>query len=92
MSPRGDPRESGEFLLIRSAELCVHRSQGRLFPREFLVEIRGIGCALDGREVGWWDPLVVDVVKVDIFEEEVSLDILGIGLARSQSSSGISSQ
>lgn len=79
MSPWGDPRESSEFLLIRCAQLCVDWSQGRLFPCEFLVEIGGIGRSLDCWEVGWWDSFVVDIIKVDIFEEEVSLDIFSIG-------------
>jgi hypothetical protein len=92
MSPRSDPRESSEFLLIGGAQLSVNWSQGWLFPCEFLVEIGGIGCALDSWEVWWWDPLVVDIVKVDILEEEVSLDILSIGLASTKSSCRVSSQ
>jgi hypothetical protein len=63
-----------------------------LFPCEFLVEIGGISCALDGREVRWWDPLVVDIIEIDIFEEEVSLDIFSVRLASTESSSRVSCQ
>jgi len=63
-----------------------------LFPGEFLVEIGSISCALDGREVRWWNPLVVDIIEIDILEEEVSLDIFSIGLASTKSSSGVSCQ
>lgn len=92
MSPWCDPRESSEFLLIRRAQLGMNGSQGWLFPCEFLVEIGGIGCALDCREVRWWDPLVVDIIEIDIFEEEVSFDIFCIGLASTKSSCWISGQ
>jgi hypothetical protein len=47
----------------------MDRRQGRLFAREFLVKVRGIGRSLDSGEVGWWDSFMVDIVKVDIFEE-----------------------
>jgi hypothetical protein len=63
-----------------------------LFPCEFLVEIGGIRGALDGREIRWWDPLVVDIIEIDIFEEEVSLDIFSVGLASTKSSSRVSCQ
>jgi len=63
-----------------------------LFPSEFLVEVGSIGCALDRGEIRWWDPLVVDVIKVDIFEEEVPLNVLCVGFASTQSSSRISSE
>jgi len=35
---------------------------------------------------------VVDIIKVDIFEEEVSLDVLCVGFASTQSSCGVSSE
>ena len=70
----------------------MDRSEGWLFPGEFLVEIGSIRCALDGWEVRWWDPLVVDIIKVDILEEEVSLDIFSVRLASTKSSSGVSCQ
>jgi hypothetical protein len=70
----------------------VDRGQGWLFPGELLVEIGSIGCALDSREVRWWDPLVVDIIEIDIFEEEVSLDIFSVRLASTESSSRVSCQ
>lgn len=73
-------------MLVRRAQLRVNRRQRRLLAREFLVEVGRVGRAFDGREVRRWDPFVVDIVKVDIFEEEVSLDVLRVGLASSQSS------
>lgn len=63
-----------------------------MFPGEFLVEIGSISCALDGREVRWWDPLVVDIIEIDILEEEVSLDVLSVGLTSTKSSSRVSCQ
>ena len=63
-----------------------------MFPGEFLVEIGGIGGALDSREVRWWDPLVVDIIEIDILEEEVSLNIFSVGLASTKSSSRVSCQ
>jgi hypothetical protein len=70
----------------------VDWSEGWLFPGEFLVEIGSIGCALDSREIRWWDPLVVNIIEIDIFEEEVSLDIFSVRLASTKSSSGVSCQ
>jgi len=63
-----------------------------LFSGEFLVEIGSVGCTLDSREIGWRDPLVVDIIEIDILEEEMSLDILGIGLACTKSPSRVSCQ
>jgi hypothetical protein len=68
----------------------MDRRQGRLFPCELLVEIGSIGCALDSGEVGRWDPLVVYIIKVDVLEEEMSLDVFCIGFAGTESSSRIS--
>jgi hypothetical protein len=63
-----------------------------LLPCEFLIEVGGIGCALDSREVRWWDPLVVNIIEIDILEEEVSLDIFSVSLASTKSSSRVSCQ
>jgi len=63
-----------------------------LLPGEFLVEIGSIGCTLDSREIGWSDPLVVDIIEIDILEEEMPLDILSVGLACTKSSSRVSGQ
>lgn len=70
----------------------MNRSQRRLFPRKLLIKVGRVGSIADGREIGRRDPLVVDIVKVDILEEEVSFDIFSIGLPGTQSSSGISRQ
>ena len=69
MSPWCDPRKASEFLLIHSAQLRMNRCKGRLFTRKLLVKVRSIGRSFDGREVRWWDTFMVDIVKVDIFEE-----------------------
>jgi len=63
-----------------------------LFPGEFLVEIGSIGCTLDSWEIGWRDSLVVDIIEIDILEEEVSLDVLSVGLTSTKSSSRVSCQ
>jgi hypothetical protein len=70
----------------------MYRRQCRLFARELLIEIRGVGGSLDSREVGRWDLFVVYIVEIDVFEEEVSLDILCIGFTSSQSSRRVSSE
>lgn len=92
ISPGTHPREPRKLLLIRRAQLRMHRCQRRLFPRELLIEIARVGRISDGREVWWCDPAMVDVVKGDVFEEEVFLDLLGVGLACSESSGGVASQ
>lgn len=90
MGPRGDPGEPGKFLLVGGTQLRMHRRKSRLLAREFLVKVGRIGCALDRREVRRRDPLVVDIVKVDILEEQVALDVFSISLAGSQSSRRVS--
>jgi hypothetical protein len=57
-----------------------------------LIEIGSIRGALDGREIRWWDPLVVDIIEIDVLEEEMSLDIFSVRLASTKSSSGVSCQ
>jgi len=63
-----------------------------LLSGELLVEIGSIGSALDSWEVRRWNPLMVNIIEVDIFEEEMSLDIFSVGLARTQSSCRVSSE
>lgn len=92
VSPRCDPREPCKLLLIGGAQLSMYWRQCRLFARELLIEIRGVGGSLDSREVGRWDLFVVYIVEIDVFEEEVSLDILCIGFTSSQSPRGVSSE
>lgn len=79
-------------MLVLCAELCVYRRQSRLFPSELLVKVRGIRRVSDGREVWWWDTLVIDIVKVDILEEQVSFDILSVCFSGTESSSWISGE
>ena len=79
-------------MLIRRTQLCMYRRQCRLFPRKLLVKVARIGGVANGREVRWRDASVIDIFKVDIFEEEMTLDILGFVLAVSKRSIIISSE
>jgi hypothetical protein len=63
------PREPNKLLLILSTQLRMYRSQSRLFPRKLLIEITSIGCGSNNREVRRWDTFMVNIIKVDIFEE-----------------------
>ena len=89
-SPRRDPREPMELLLILCSQPSMHRRQRRLFVRELRVKVGRIHCVLDVREVRRRDLFVVDGVKVDVGEEGVLLDLEGVRLAGAESFGGVS--
>jgi hypothetical protein len=72
-------------LLILVRQVLEDRRESRLLARKLLIEIARIRRITNRGEVRRWDALVVDVVKVDVFEEEVALDIFGIGFAGTES-------
>lgn len=57
---------------------------------ETLPLTRRVGCVTDRREVRWRDSFVVDIIKVYVFEEQVSFNVLCVGFACSQSACRIS--
>ena len=92
LGPWSDPREPGEFLLVRHTKLRVYGRQRRLLSRELLVKVGGIRRIADGREVWRWDSFMENVVEIDILKEQVSLDIFSIGLAGSKSTRRVTGQ
>jgi hypothetical protein len=70
----------------------VHRRQRRLLARKLLVKVAGIRRVSDSREVRRRDTFVVDVIKVDVLEEEVALDVFRVGLGGAESASRVSSE
>lgn len=85
-SGRGKEKEKGG----RHARL--HRSQDRGDAGKLRIEIAGIRRTSDLRQEGRRDPLVVNVVPVDVPEEGVAHDLLGVGGARAESELGFSCQ
>lgn len=65
------------------------RRERRLLTRKLLVEIGCIGSVPNGGEIRGGYAFIVDVVKVDVFEEEVAFNIFGVCLAGAESSDGI---
>ena len=102
------PRESLEFHLILLSELPMHRSESGLLSREFWVEVANVaGRFLDTnvefgrskskdthnlREIWRWNPLVDDIVPVDVFEEGMAFDFLCVTFTRAQPSSRVPCQ
>jgi len=70
----------------------LYRSQNRGDAGKLRIEIARIRCTSDLRQEGGWDPLVVNVVPVDVPEEGVAHDLLGVGGARAESELGFSCQ
>jgi hypothetical protein len=70
----------------------MHRRKGRLLPREFLVEVARVGGVSDGGEVRRGNTLVVDVVEIDILEEKMALDLLGVRLACAKTAGGVAGE
>lgn len=79
--PRRDPAEARKLGLVLGSELRVDGREGRLLARELLVEVGRVGRVADRGEVRRRDALVVYVVKVDVCEELMALDLLGVALA-----------
>ena len=46
----------------------------------------------DSREVRWWNTLVQNIIKADILEERMSLDLFCVGLSGAQTTSGVTCQ
>ena len=88
-----------ELHLILLSELPIHRSESGLLSRGFLVKVLDakvkvrVLCALrsvaqkdthDLGEVRRWNPLVHDVIPVDVFKEGMGLDFLCVTYTRTQ--------
>lgn len=63
----------------------LYRRQNRSNAGELLVEVAGISGATDGRQERRRDPLVVDIIPVDIPEEGMGHDFLSIRGTRAES-------
>lgn len=59
-------------------ETVIRRGLGRVFPRELGVKVGHILGRGDHGQERWGDTLVVDIVKVDVTEVGVCLDLLSI--------------
>lgn len=84
----------------------MHRREGRLFARELGVKVGRVSRVALGRqkqssqrhrtydswEIRWWNPLMEDIVKVDVAEEGVTLDLLGIRFTRTKTASRVARQ
>ena len=70
----------------------LHRRQDRSDTGELLVEIAGISGAADCGDEWRRDPLVVDVIPVDVAEESMGHDFLGIGGTRTETQLRLTSQ
>lgn len=57
----------------------LYGGENRCDAGELLVEVAGIGWVADGRKEWRSDPLVVDIVPIDVSEEGMRHDLLGIG-------------
>ena len=55
-----------------------------MLASKLLVEVAGIGAAVDGREVWRRDTLVENVIPANVSEERLALDFDSIVLARAQ--------
>ena len=88
--PRCNPREPSKLLLVGRAQLRVHRRKRRLLARELLVKVARVRRVADRREVRRRDAFVEHVVKVDVLEEKVALDVFRVGFARAKSSQRVS--
>lgn len=62
----------------------MHRRKNRGDTGELRVEVAGIGGVADGRQEWWGHTLVVDVVPVDVPEESMRHDFLGIRWSRTK--------
>lgn len=90
--PRGDPREARKLGLVLGGELGVDGGKRRLLARKLLVEVGRVGRVADRGEVWGRDALVVHVVEVDVGEELVALDLLGVGLTCTEAAKRVASQ
>jgi len=70
----------------------LHRSQDWGDAGKLRIEIARIRRTSDLRQEGRWYPLVVNVVPVNVPEEGVAHDLLGVSGARAESELGFSCQ
>lgn len=63
----------------------LHRSKHWGDARELGIEVARVRSARDLRNEGCRNPLVIDIVPVDVPEESVAHNLLRIGRARSDS-------
>lgn len=70
----------------------LHRRQNRRNARKLRVKVTRIRRAGDLRNEGRRNPLVIDVFPVDVPEEGMAHDLLGISWARSKAQLGFTSK
>lgn len=58
---------------------ALYRRQDRRDTREFLVEIARVGPILDDGLEWWLDPLLIDVLPINILEESMAHNFLCVG-------------
>ena len=88
-----------ELYLILLSELPMHRSESGLLSREFLVKVldakvkvrvlRALSSVAqkdthERGEIRRWNPLVHDVIPVDVFKEGMRFDFLCVTYTRTQ--------
>lgn len=66
----------------RSEHTGLHRRQDRRNARKLAVEITRICCARNDRDHGRRDPFMINIIPVDILEESLAHDLLGVGGTR----------
>lgn len=69
---------------VPSSRTGLNRGQDRSHAGELLVKVTGISGAADCRKHGRGSTLVVDVIPVDVAEEGVRHDFLGISGTRAK--------
>ena len=75
---RSGPTEALKLSLILRTQHRVDRSEGWLLASELGIEPTGITGVLECWAERRWDAFVEHVVPVDIPEERVRLDLLGV--------------